>query len=316
MDLRNEPPPASWGVAVDRAAIEALAKQWKDTEFPWPEFSYAGTPEHRDEHWWFDYATMSVSVLACLWPPEGEQVWHVEHDGEWLDDAPAVFAAFSRQLGEQGLDLARFAALTDEDGHALFAGRGTLQLIPERVRSLRETAEAIRTRWDGSVRNLVEEASRDGTQIVRLLNTTIPAFADRPQTSEGVAAFDKLSHLAAAIMAAGVGWSQAGFVGYDDFPVYPDYMLPRVFRHYGAMVYSTKLAERVDQRQLIDVDSDAEHAIRWATIYCGAQLTDKLRRRGVEVAGPALDYRLWSIAVLGPEANQFGEHHRTLTMAY
>ena len=114
-------------------------------------------------------------------------------------------------------------------------------------------------------------------------------------------------------MTAGLGWN---FTGYEDFPVYPDYMLPRVFRHYGVLRYSNDLAAAVDSRSVIPAGSDAEHAIRWATVYAGHCLRVALAERGNEVTGPGLDYHLWSQAVLGPEADSFGEHHRTITMRY
>ena len=67
---------------------------------------------------------------------------------------------------------------------------------------------------------------------------------------------------------------------------------------------------------MVPADSQEEHAIRWATVYAGAKLTEALSERGTVVGGPALDYRLWSIAVLGPDARSFGEHHRTITQVY
>lgn len=316
VDLQNTPPPPTWGVTVDLDAVERLADLWAGTEFVLPEFDYPGTPVERSEDWWFNYVTLAVSVLACLWPPDDEPIWHAEFEGQWLDDAPGIFACFTKQVGPDGLDLSWFANLSDVDGAALFAGQGTLQLIPERVQTLRQTATQLQQRWHGSARHLVEEAGRDGREIVRLLIETIPAFVDRPATEAGVAHFDKLAHLAAAIMAAGVGWDDAGFSGYDHFPVYPDYMLPRVFRHYGIMNYEPALAEQIDTQHIVTADSPAEHAIRWATVYAGARLTAALAERGSPVGGPALDYRLWSIAVLGPDAASFGEHHRTITQAY
>lgn len=316
-DLRVVPPPIDWGVTVDSDAIESLADRWATDTFVLPAFDYPGTPKHRDESWWFDYVTLSVSVLACLWPPMGDDMWQTELDGAWLDDAPGIFAVFTRLLGEDSrLDLQRFAGLTDADGAELFAGQGTLQLIPGRVDVLRRVASTLIDTWDGSGANLVEEAGRDGRRIVDLLIETMPGYLDRPTTSAGVLHFDKLAHLAAAIMAAGVGWDEAGFTGFDDFPVYPDYMLPRVFRHHRAMVYTGELASMVDRRQVIPADSHAEHAIRWATVYCGHQLGAALATRGNDVSAPALDYRLWSEAVLGPDAGAFGEHHRTVTLRY
>ena len=284
--------------------------------FPLPTFDYPGTPETRDESWWFDYATLSVSVLACLWPPDGDDMWHCELDGQWLDDAPGIFAAFTKMVSDTGLDIAQFARLDDASGAALFAGRGTLQMIPERVDLLRRVATTITDRWGGSARNLVDDAGRDGVAIARALSETMPAYQDRPVTAAGTLPFDKLSHLAAAIMAAGAGWEAGGFHGYEDFPVYPDYMLPRVLRHLGVLVYAGDLATAIDTQQLIPADSPHEHGLRWATVFAGAELRRALRERGVDVPSPGLDYRLWSEAVLGPEAASFGEHHRTLTLRY
>jgi len=302
VDLAATPPPADWGVVVDHDAIGALADRWVDDAFPLPAFDYPGTPTNRDESTWFDYVVRAVSVLACLWPPEGEAMWAVEHDGVWLDDAPGIFATCSRQLA-------------DPD-YQLFAGRGTLQLIPERLAILEQVDQVVADRWQGTALNLVAEADRNGTKIAAALTETMPGYYDRPTTELGVLPFDKLSHLAAAIMAAGVGWSKAGFTGYDDFPVYPDYMLPRVFRHTGVMVYEPALADRIDRRQLIEADSNEEHALRWATVYSGAALRAALAERGNPVTAPALDYRLWFEAVLGPDADSFGEHHRTVTLRY
>lgn len=316
VDLRSAPPPASWGVTVDHDAIAALADRWATDRFPLPEFDYPGTPKVREESWWFDYVTLSVSVLACLWPPDGDSMWHTELDGQWLDDAPGIFAVFTRRLPGGGIRLAELAGLSDEAGAELFGGRGTLQMIPERVGLIRQASAVILDRWSGSARNLVEEAGRDGTVIARLLTETMPGYYDRPESAEGVLPFDKLAHLAAAIMAAGAGWERAGFSGYERFPVYPDYMLPRVFRHFEIMRYEQPLADAVDNQRLIPAESEAELALRWATVYSGQRLADALHERGNAVTPPALDYRLWFEAVLGQEAALFGEHHRTVTLAY
>lgn len=321
VDIERQRPPMSWGVRVDDAAIARVADAWKNDTFPLPTFDYPGTPAVRDESWWFDYVTLSVSVLACLWPPDGDDMWHCELDGQWLDDAPGIFAAFTKMLetnahGEPTLDVAKFAHLDEAAGAAIFQGRGTLQMIPERVDLLRRVASTITERWDGSARNLVEDADRDGSAIAAALSATMPAYQDRPATAAGTLPFDKLSHLAAAIMAAGAGWSDGGFHGYDDFPVYPDYMLPRVLRHLGVLEYDAELAAAIDGQTLIAADSDYEHGLRWATVFAGAELRRALLSRGVDVPSPGLDYRLWSEAVLGPNAASFGEHHRTLTLCY
>jgi hypothetical protein len=322
VDLKAAPPPTKWGVTVDEDAIALLAERWKNDTFALPSFDYSGVPAVRDESWWFDYVVLAVSVLACLWPPDDSDgvMWktHIESTGTWLDDAPGLFAAFARKLGPQGMDLVYFANLTESQGQDLFQGVGTLQMIPQRVQILRGVATGLMEEWEGSARNLVETAGRHGKKIAGLLATTIPiGFADR-WVVEGIGELrlDKLAHLAASLMAAGMGWHAAGFSGYELFPMYPDYMLPRVFRHTGIMKYAPDLAARVDARQLIAAGSPEELALRWATVYAGDRLLTALQARGNAVTAPALDYRLWYEAVLGPEAATFGEHHRTVTLKY
>ena len=309
-DIRNTPPPADWGVAVSGDAIERLAHQWQRRSFPLPAWDYQGLPRGLDDPNWYTLCVVACSVLACIWPPEGEQMWTTHFEGADLDDAPAIFSCFSRRIRRGTVDLAVFSRLTAEE---FFAGRGTLQLLPERWEQLNVAASALRGEWGGSAANLVAAGSFDAETVVQLLIDTIPGFDDAPDSPAGRLPFHKLARLATAMMSAG---GSIPFTGLERLPVYPDYMLPRVLRHHGILLYSTELATAVDTRRLIAKESKWELAIRWATVYSGDRLTEALRSRGVAVTTPALDYALWESAVLGPDAAQMGEHHRTLTLAY
>ena len=79
VDIERQRPPTSWGVSIDDAAIARVADAWMHDTFPLPTFEYPGTPAVRDESWWFDYVTLSVSVLACLWPPDGDDMLSLIH---------------------------------------------------------------------------------------------------------------------------------------------------------------------------------------------------------------------------------------------
>ena len=309
-DIRNVPPPTEWGVTIDQNATESLAGSWVDSDFPLPAWDYPGLPRGLDDAGWYNLCTVACSVLACIWPPEGGSMWTTRFEGQELDDAPAVFSCFSRRISDGQFDLSMFDGLTGEE---FFAGEGTLQLIPEKWDQLRSTVAAIRQRWNCEVSRLVADADGDAEHVVQLLADTVPGFYDAPMSPAGRLPFFKLARLATAMMSAG---GSQPFTGLDRLPVYPDYMLPRVFRHHGIMVYAADLAAAVDDRRLIPKESPWELAIRWATVFCGDQLAAALRRRGVAVTTPALDYALWESAVLGPDADRLGEHHRTLTLAY
>jgi hypothetical protein len=302
-------------VRVDAAAVERLAAGWTDERFTLPTWDYPGLPTERANAVWFDYCGIAASVMACLWPAEGQARWQVELEGAWLADAQALFACFTRGLraGPEGLDLEPLVAWSDLEAEEFFGGRGQLQLIPQRRERLSLVARALRQRWAGRFVHLAEEAQFDAPTVVELLVETLPGYRDEAETELGRARFNKLAHLAAAMMAHG---SDLPFTGTETFPVYPDYMLPKVLRYHGVLVYEAGLARAVDTRQLIPPADRWEVAIRWATVSAAEQLRSALERRGNAVQTPALDYHLWHAGVLGPDAPGMGEHHRTLTLAY
>lgn len=310
IDIRNTPPPPEWGVTVATDAIASLATQWSTHHFELPRWDYDGLPAGLDDAAWYDVCVLACSVLACIWPPDGEEMWTVTYDGKQLDDAPAIFSCFSRRITEGHTDFGMFDRLTAGE---FFAGTGTLQLLDERWERLNAVVGALQDRWDGAARNLVAAGDNDAIRIVELLVATVPGFNDAPATPRGPLPFYKLARLATAMMSAG---GSTPFTRLDHLPVFPDYMLPTVLRHRGVLRYKAELAAAVDGRQLVPKESEWELAIRWATVYAGDQLVAALRDRGAEVTAPALDYFLWESAVLGPEAGTMGEHHRTITLAY
>ena len=313
-DLRSGPPPTGWGVEVSPEAVAALVKQWRGRSFPAPRFDYPGPPTGLRDGPWFDYAILSVSVLACLWPPPDCRMWSISHAGRRLSDAPALFGAITRWMGPgAGPDLHSFSELGCAQAGRLFAGRGVLQMVPERGVRIAQVATAVTEQWAGAALHLVEEAGWDGQAVVELLATTIPGYEDEAAVGGHRLRFRKLAHLASSLMASR---SSRPWTGLDSFPVYPDYMLPRLLRHLGVLRYSPRLSAAVDSRTEIPRHSPEEVAIRWATVYAGHLLVKSLEAEGVSVTGPRLDYFLWSEAVLGADASRMGEHHRTVTLDY
>ncbi len=309
IDIKESPPPSGWGVEVDQNGILALAEAGRDRQIPPAAFDYPGLPDTRGDKW-FDFCVLATSVVACLWPPEGEEVWHTEFEGQWLDDAPGLFACFSRR---PDVGVRDFVGFNPVDGQRFFAGRGCLQQLAERAQRLDEVATALIDRWGASASAIIEEADWNAPGVVELLVGTVPGYRDRADTVVGTVSFDKLAHLCAAMMSTR---SDRPLLGLESFPVYPDYMLPKTLRHHGVLRYEAELARAVDARQLIEAGTNWEIAIRWATVLAAERLGESLRDLGNRVPIPSLDYALWHDAVLGPDAGRMGEHHRTVTMAY
>jgi Potential Queuosine, Q, salvage protein family len=317
VDVRATLPPPAWGVAVDEQALDRVAQVLVNAALPEVGEGMSTLPVGDPPGRWCDFIGLSVSVLACLWAPVGDEQWTVVVNGETLTDAPAFFHAFARTMkplrDRDGYDVAAFVDWSLEDAHAMFAGRGNFQLIPQRWAQMRETARTMVERYDGSFLALVEACEYDAERIVQTLVDLVPGYDDVAQSSLGLLRFEKLPRLATAMMASGL---ERPLTGLDDFPVYPDYMIPKVFRHWGIFRYDQALAATIDSRALVRKDSEWEHALRWATIATADRLRRRLGDLGRQITGPQLDFALWHAGVLGPEASTMGEHHRTLTLRY
>lgn len=309
VDLARTPPLVGWGVRIDQEAVVSLAERWKDEEFPSASWSFSGVPPDLAGDSWCNFTALSISVIGCLWPPEGESMWQAEHLGEWLEDAPALFSRFTRVLAAGELDLERFRTNANDDG--FFDGRGVLQLIPERHGRLQAVTTALDREWGGQASALVTEAESRARPLADLLARRIPGYRDEVETPHGWVRFDKLAQLAAAMIA-----SRIELVDLEQLTVYPDYIVPAVLRRYGILKYDPALASKIDRRRVLAVDSRWEIAIRWATVFVGAELVRQLNARGNPVIAAELDYRLWHSGVLGEVAPKLGEHHRVVRLEY
>lgn len=306
VELREKSPPAGWGVEIDLDAVRRLAGRLARTGLPRSDFDYAGVPDFDGERW-ARFVILGVSVVWRLWPPDGERMWAARDGDDWYEDAPGIWTCFRRDPAS--IDLERIA---DGDlDESFFDGRGMLQDVPTRVDRLRAVASTLIDRFDGSALALVAEAGGDATAVSDLLTTTVPGYFDRPESPEGRLPFDKLAHLATAMLSARIDID-----GVDRFPVYPDYMLPMHLRHLGVLTYRADLARRVDDGIPIPAGSLEEMGIRWATIRAAELVRRAIVEQGVAVRTPDLDYWLWSEAVLGDEAGSMGRHHLTVTEAY
>jgi hypothetical protein len=306
VDIENLDPPEEWGVRVDPGAIEAVAGSLTSHPFAPASFAYPGVPALEGEAW-ARFVLLGVAVVWRLWPPDDQPMWAAELDGEWLEDAAGIWSCFARE--PRSTDLGRHASGAVSEG--FFAGRGHLQDIPRRLEVLASVSSALLDRWGGEAMRMIAAAGGRAEALTSLLVETIPGYRDRPVTELGILPFDKLAHLAVAMLSA-----RLPITGVEEFPVYPDYMLPRHLRHLGILVYEPDLAAAVDERRLIPRESEWELAIRWGTVRAAALLRESLSAVGNVVTTPQLDYWLWAEAVLGPTAGAMGEHHRTLTEAY
>ena len=242
---------------------------------------YAGPPERT-----LRYLLVLDTVNFSFWGGGAGGYWQL---AERLRDA---FAA-----GDELSEPAALAAVT--------AGR--LREIVGDLPMLEERAEALRQLGAHGFDGLVEPTA---TGTARRLAERLASYADVAEhDGRRVPLLKRAQIVPADLHGAGV----ASFPDLADLTCFPDYKLPQVLRHFGAIEYSTGLARRVDGWEELRPGEPAEVEIRAATVVAVERLREALAGRGRTLRSIEVDWVLWDLSQgLFPVR----PYHRTRTVFY
>jgi hypothetical protein len=209
-------------------------------------------------------------------------------------------AARLRLTFEAGDELEEPARLAEVTAGRLGALLGDLPMLEERAAALRELG---RQGLDGLV-----QPTAAGTAAT--LAKRLGSYRDAPTyAGRQVPLLKRAQILPADLHGAGV----AAFGDLGDLTCFPDYKLPQVLRHLGALRYSEALARRVDGLRELAPGEPAEVEIRAATVVCVERLRDGLASRGRPLHAIEVDWLLWG---LSQELPGMRPYHRVRTTAY
>jgi len=188
---------------------------------------------------------------------------------------------------------------------AVTAGR--LREIVGDLPMLEERAEALRQLGAHGFDGLVEPTA---TGTARRLAERLPSYADVAEhDGRRVPLLKRAQIVPADLHGAGV----ASFPDLADLTCFPDYKLPQVLRHFGAIEYSAALARRVDGWEELRPGEPAEVEIRAATVVAVERLREALAGRGRTLRSIEVDWVLWDLSQgLFPVR----PYHRTRTVFY
>ncbi|MDQ6774504.1 MAG: queuosine salvage family protein, partial [Candidatus Dormibacteraeota bacterium] len=192
-------------------------------------------------------------------------------------------AAALRGIFEAGDELAQLERLATIDADHLGRLLGPLPLLPDRAEALRELGRR-------GVTGLLRPTA---VETARTLADSLPSFRD-VASYEGreVPLLKRAQILPADLHGAGV----ADVGDLEDLTCFADYKLPQVLRHLGTIVYSERLAERIDGRRELAAGEAAEVEIRAATVQAVERLRDALQAGGRPLRAFEIDWMLWHLA--------------------
>lgn len=260
-----------------------------------------------------NYCLLIDALNFCFW---SDQTWEVSYRGQTWTRTPAMEASMLRAI-ERDPGWLTADRWIDADEAALtkvFAGRGMIPLLLERVSVLNETGAVLRDHFDGNFDSAVEQAECKALSLARLLATRFESFRDVATHHGKPVAFLKRAQICAAdlhrmLIANGFD----GLTGLDELTVFADYRLPQLFRHRGIIRLDDEFTGRIDRAERIESGSPVEVELRAATIVVADQLVAHMRELGADTAPWRIDYPLWRMA---RQPNVTTPHHRTVSIYY
>ena len=307
-------------VWINPDQVEALCQRWLDED------AQQSTPKKPqwDTHYHFSDATerstnwllLLDALNFCFWAEKGQKSWTTEYQGEVLNGYWAEAAALKR-AAEENMPLwdAQFLSTISKEAMAhIFRGNGTIPLLEQRVTNAREVGRVLLEQYQGQFSHVIEEAQRSAINLVSLLVQHFPSFNDTALYRTHTIRFYKRAQICVADLYSAFGAQQWGaFHDIEQLTIFADYKLPQVLRHTNVLEYQTRLAERVDNRELIAAGSEEEVEIRAATIWACELLRRAMLQHGQQITAAEIDLRLWQ---LGQQAMDMRPYHRTRTIYY
>lgn len=244
------------------------------------------------------YFLVLDSMNFCFWPFAGNKRWEIQHNYETVSGYYALALSLKRAI-EKGIpidDAAFLKEMSFDDLLILLKGRGSLQLMEERLQILNELGEILLREYEGKAAWLIESAGNSVVKLVSILSEKIPSFRDWAEYQGRTVYFFKRAQILAADLYGAFGGKSWGFFhDMEKLTAFADYKLPQVLRHLGILEYSEHLAGKIDKKILLAPGCPEEVEIRAHTIYAVEQIRQDLARDGKRVYSHEIDWLLWNL---------------------
>jgi Potential Queuosine, Q, salvage protein family len=303
-------------VRIDPEAVKEFSHELAERESPAPAWDEVHHFDGKEEET-VAYFLVVDTLNFCFWPPPGEQRWEISYKGNTYSGYYGLSASLKKAL-ESGIPLGNasfLASLTLKQLEDILAGRGVLQLMEGRLRSLQETGRGLLGNYHGRASELVAAAGGSAVNLVRRLAADFSSFRDQATYHGEEVFFYKRAQLLASDLHGALGGKGLGsFRDLKELTAFADYKLPQVLRHVGVFKYAPDLAEKVDRMTELDPGGEEEVEIRANTIWAVELIRREMKRLGKDIHASEIDRLLWNLGQ--DDRFRTKPYHRTVTIFY
>lgn len=245
--------------------------------------------------------------------------------------------------------------------HFPSSSESTVYELPEigaRCRLLNELGKGLIDNHNGSVLVMISKAKQSSDALVKIILETFPGFRDyvdrdswtnksnscdwnAAKSSTSVIHFYKRAQIAVADIWAALGRCSTSnqrcyFADMMLITTFPDYRVPQILRHVGAMQYAPELAAKVDNQDELEEGGVDEVSIRAGTVVAVEEMVELVKKHLTDIAetdasgqskknlnklledvsAVTIDWYLWQRGEKEDRLNLIGPHHRVRTTYY
>lgn len=309
-------------VFVDEEKLEKLAQKLRGEELIVPKWDTPNVQPPMDcsLEEWLNYVCWvnTVNFSFTNFDPPYKKFAVIDAGGELREGAFALGASFIRAYKEGFpiFDVRKISEITSGEVANIFRSIDNQHKIPmpeERWNCLRYVSWKLLEKYNGSWLNLFEQSNwlafNNGKGIIERLVDDFPGFYDTRGYNVNRLQFHKRAQLLVMMYHDRAMHSGGKFLLIKDHErLGPpcDYDVPRAIESLGILKYSKGLKKKVENHNILPMNSREEIEIRTATWY----VMERLREILNTWIGP-VDFKIWNI---GRQAQ--GPHHLTPTIAY
>ena len=254
----------------------------------WLDYDYLGLQDFNEDQIML-YLILCESLNFCYW--DSLTKWKAEYKGEWYSGSYGLFYAISKAIhnGYNLLDINYLDKITKNEVDEIFKGTTSIPLLDERYHIIKELAHELKDIKD------IKECHND----VELLNKIINHFHNFNDIS--IYKGRKVYFFKRAILLVGDLITNISSlkkrIPNDDMMVgCADYKIPQVLRAYNILEYNKELEDLVDNKELIEHDSEMEIEIRANMLYAIELIKEEMHKKGIMMNSVQIDNALWLLS--------------------
>lgn len=262
------------------------------------------------EEKWILLALIIESMNFCFWQ---KPKWKIEYSGEEMSGSNALFYSVIREVenNSEFLNIDYLYNLGKDDFKKIFNSiNGEIPLFEERYNNFREVIEYIKNN------NFYDEiySIKTDKDLLQYIVSNFSSFDDESLYKGKMIHFNKRATLLTNDLFYLSNTIKSNIDNVNNLSGCADYGIPRTFRDYGILEYSSELADKVDNEIEIPHDSEMEIEIRANMLYVIEIIKEYFKEKGLSINSVELDNLIWLIGK--NNKNRKSVTHHTITIYY